>query len=299
MNNMRMTTLVVIMLFILFGLACIFTVREDQKALLLRLGKLERSEKTNEVDIYTPGLHFKMPIINNVRVFDTRLQTLDVKTSRIVTVKKKDVIVDYYVKWRINDLPLYFTRTGGNEFQAETLLEQKLNNGLRAEFGKRDISEVVSDDRSEIMHALQDDAANSAKGLGIEVVDVRIKRIDLPDKVSSSIFDRMRAERERVANQHRADGRAVAEKIRSTADKNAAVIVAEAEKNAEVIRGDGDATAAGIYAETFNKDKEFFSFYRSMEAYRQSFANKNDVLVLRPDSEFFKYFNEAKVTAKS
>ena len=269
-----------------------YTIDEGHHALLLRLGAIVKDSKTNQAAIKAPGLHFKIPVVNSVRIFDTRMQTLDIESSRVVTAEKKDVMVDFYAKWRIDDLALYFTRTSGNPLQAQTLLRQRLNDALRAEFGKRDIHEVVSGERINIMKLLQDQANKNAKELGIKVIDVRIKRIDLPAEVSAAVYDRMRAERERVATEHRATGKAEAEAIRATADAQVTVILATAERDSKKARGTGDAKAAKIYADTYNKDKDFYAFYRSLNAYEHSFSNKNDILVLKPDSDFFKYFNK-------
>lgn len=215
----------------------IFTVREGHEGLLLRLGKLARDSSTGEPKVFAPGLHFKVPFINQAKVFDTRLQTLDIQSSRIVTEEKKDVLVDYFVKWRIKDLPLYYTRTGGNVSQTQILLEQQLNDGLRAQFGQRNISEVVSGERTDIMAILQEQANRSAQPLGVEVVDVRIKRIDLPAEVSTAVFERMRTERQRIANQHRAEGKSAAEAIKANADAGVTVILAKARRAAQVIHG--------------------------------------------------------------
>ena len=285
--------LIVVAIVAFLGLTSLYEVREGQHGLLLRLGKI-KADASGKAVIAGPGLHFKFPIINKARIFDTRLQTLDIKSSRIVTEEKKDVLVDYYAKWRIDDLPLYFTRTGGSELRAETLLEQRLNDSLRAEFGKRNISDVVSGERVDIMNLLKLQADEGAKVLGIKIVDVRIKRIDLPTEVSSAVYARMRAERERIANSHRAEGKADAEAIRAKADANVTVTLAEADKSSKVLRGEGDAKAAAIYAQAYTQDPKFFAFYRSMDAYQQAFNSKRDMLVLKPDSQFFKYFNTAE-----
>ena len=285
---------VVLFLIVFVSFTTVYTVHEGQHGILLRLGKLALDPQTNKPFVYGPGVHFKLPFINTAQIFDTRMQTLDIKSSRIVTAEKKDVLVDYYAKWRIDDLPLYYTTTSGNEARAQTLLEQKLNDGLRAQFGKRGISEVVSGERSDIMQTLQQQANASAKSLGIKVIDVRIKRIDLPDEVSSAVYDRMRAERERVATEHRAEGKAKAEVIRASADAKVTVILATSRSESKKIRGEGDAQAAKIYADAYNRDADFFAFYRSLLAYQQSFAKHRDMLVLRPDSQFFRYFNDAE-----
>lgn len=299
MLTKKTTLLALVALFFLVLFSSLYTVQEGEKALLLRLGELVNDPATKKPYVLGPGLHMRIPIINQVRIFNTRMQTLDIKSSRIVTEEKKDVLVDYYVKWRINNLPLYYTRIGSNEFQAETLLEQKLNDGLRAQFGKRKITEVVSGERSDIMQILQRQASDSAKSLGIEVIDVRIKRIDLPSEVSTAVFERMRAERQRIANQHRADGKSAAETIRATADAKVRITIAAAESKAKEIQGEGDALAAKIYADAYSKNPDFFSFYRSINAYKDIFADKQDFLILRPDSEFFRYFNSATRTNKT
>ncbi|MHA7841099.1 MAG: protease modulator HflC [Gammaproteobacteria bacterium] len=277
----------------LIGLSFLFTVREGQEAILLRLGKITVDAAGNP-NIMKAGLHTKLPFITHVRKFDVRLQTLDIKSSRIVTAEKKDVIVDYYVKWRIGNVPVFYTRTGGDYGRAELLLEQQINGGLRAEFGQRTISEVISEDRSSIMDKLRETAAVSANKLGVHVVDVRIKRIDLPTEVSKAVFDRMRAERERVATEHRAEGKAKSEAIKGQADAKAIVIVADARAKANEIMGLGDAKATNIYASAYGQDPTFYGFYRSLQAYNHTFQDKNDILLLRPDSQFFTYFDNSR-----
>ena len=273
-------------------LSSMFVVKEGEAALLLRLGKIELDNQGIAL-VKTPGLQFKIPLINRVWKFTTRLQTLDIQSSRIVTAEKKDVIVDYYIKWRIANPSLYYTRTSGSIVQTQILLEQQLNDGLRAEFGRRTIREVIADDRASIMRILNQQANLSARTLGLEVVDVRIKRIDLPSEVSAAIFERMRAERARVATQHRAQGRADAEAIRANADAEATITVATAKADSMRIRGEADAEAAHIYSAAYGQDPSFYAFYRSLIAYKKSFANKQDILILKPDSQFFNYFNGA------
>lgn len=293
MTQIRKFGIVGLFIVFLIGISSIYTVREGQQGILLRLGKIAVDPQTGKPAVKKPGLHFKVPLINTARIFDTRLQTLSIRSSRIVTEEKKDVLVDYYVKWRIENLPLYFTRTGGNKIQAETLLEQKLNDGLRAEFGKRNISEVVSGERRDIMKILQKQADQSAESLGIQIIDVRIKRIDLPTEVSNAVFERMRAERKRIANEHRARGRSKSEAFRAQADAKVTVILASARSTSKKVRGQGDAEAAKIYADAYNRDSEFYSFYRSLRAYQNAFKSKKDILVLKPDSQFFKFFKKA------
>jgi membrane protease subunit HflC len=288
----RSTVVIAVIIALVVGFASVFTISEGQSGLVTRLGKLERDSAGN-IKIYHPGLHVKIPFINQVLVFDTRLQTLDIESSRIVTEEKKDVLVDYYVKWRIIDLPRYYTRTQGNSFQAETLLRQQINDGLRAQFGKRNISEVVSGERTDIMETVQLQAQSTAENLGIDVTDVRIKRIDLPAEVSNAVFERMRTERQRIANRHRAEGRSKAEKIRAEADAQSVVIVAEARSQGQKIRGEGDAMAAEVYAQAYGQNRDFFGFYRSINAYRTTFNTGHDFLVLQPEGDFFRYFNKA------
>lgn len=270
----------------------LFTITQGQHAIVLRLGRLVNDSKTNEVKIVPPGLHMKMPFIESVRAFDTRIQTLDIKSSRIVTKEKKDVIVDYYVKWRIENLARYFKATGGNQFKAETLLEQQLNTYLRAQFGKRTISDVVSGGRDDLMDILRERAEQQAGQLGIHVVDVRIKGIELPANTSNAIYQRMRADMQKIANRHRADGHAAAEAIQAKADANVTVLLAKARSEAQMIRARGQAKAAAIYGQAFGQNQDFFAFYRSLKAYESSFDNKQDILVLDQDSAFFTYFKQ-------
>lgn len=277
---------------LLLVFSSLFTITQGHNAILLRLGRLV-SDAANHTKILSPGLHIKMPFIESVRIFDTRIQTLDIKSSRIVTKEKKDVIVDYYVKWRIYDLALYFKSTGGNEFKAETLLEQQLNTSLRAEFGKRSISDVVSGGRDDVMEVLRAKAEQQAGQLGIQVVDVRIKGIELPENTSNAIYQRMRADMQKIANRHRADGHAAAEAIQANADAEVTVLLAKAHSEGKMIRARGEAEAAAIYAEAFGKNQEFFKFYRSLKAYEGSFTTKQDILVLDQSSAFFDYFKRS------
>jgi membrane protease subunit HflC len=266
--------------------ASVFTVDERQKAILFKFGEILRSD-------FEPGLHFKMPIINNVRKFDQRILTIDQQPERFLTAEKKDLIVDSFVKWRISDVEQYFKTTQGDEAQAGRLLYQNINNGLRDEFGKRTVQEVIAGDRTEIMNIMTAEATEKAKTLGIEVIDVRIKKIDLPARVSDSVYRRMRAERERVARDFRSKGAEAAERIRADADRQRSVILAEAYRDSEIVRGEGDARATDIYAKAFNNDEEFYRFYRSLNAYKNNFSTSDDVILLEPDSEFFRYFKDS------
>lgn len=272
-------------------LACLFVIEQGQSAIKLRLGRLVQN-RDQQVEILGPGLHVKMPFIETARIFDTRIQTLDIKSSRIVTKEKKDVIVDYYVKWRIEDLARYFKSTGGNQLKAETLLEQQLNTSLRAQFGRRTISEVVSGGRDDVMVLLRDKAEEQAAQLGVHVVDVRIKGIELPANTSNAIYQRMRADMQKIANRHRADGQSEAEAIQAAADARVTVVLAKANSEGQMIRAGGQAKAAEIYAKAYNQNAQFFAFYRSLKAYVASFSTKQDILVLDQNSTFFNYFKD-------
>lgn len=266
----------------------VFIVDEGQKGIVVQFGKVKRVD-SGEPRLYEPGLHFKVPLIDQVRKMDARIQTIDSQADRFVTSEKKDLIIDSYVKWKIEDFSKYYLATGGgNKIQAEDLLKRKINNGLRSEIGNRTIKDIVSGERSTVMEDALKKMARSSE-LGIKVVDVRIKQINLPVEVSNSIYQRMRAERTAVAREHRSQGREKAEILRADIDRKVTVMIADAESNARQLRGEGDAEAAKIYADSYKKDPEFFSFVRSMEAYRKSFAGGNDLMVLKPDSEFFRY----------
>jgi len=264
----------------------LFTVDETQTALRFQLGEMVEAD-------YQPGLHWKWPLINNIRKFDRRLQTLDTEPERFLTAEKKNVIVDSFAMWRIQDVRRFYTAVGGDPVQANVRLDQIVKDGLRSEFSKRTIQEVVSGDRDQIMETLSRLLKDQAKQLGIAAVDVRIKRIDLPPDVSNSVFSRMKAERLRVAKDFRSRGAEAAERIRADADRQSTVILAEAYRDAERQRGEGDAQATDIYARAYGKDQDFYSFSRSLTAYRQSFGDKSDVLLLQPEgSQFFQYFNK-------
>ena len=264
--------------------ASTFIVQQWETAIKLRLGEIVASD-------YDPGLHFKVPLLNNIMKFDARIQTLDARPERFLTIEKKDVIVDSYTKWRIDNAAQFFRSTGGDSARTARLLSERINTSLRDEFGKRTIQEVVSEDRLELMRLLTKEIDTQAAELGVEVIDVRVKKIDLPPEVSESVYNRMRAERERVARDLRAKGHEAAERIRADADRQRTVILADAYKEAEETRGKGDARAAGVYANAYQKDPQFYAFYRSLDAYRKSLAEAGTTLVLSPDAEFFKYFN--------
>lgn len=267
----------------------VFTVDQRQYALVFQLGEVKRV-------ITEPGLHFKLPLVQNVRFFDNRILTLDsTDPERFITSEKKNVLVDSFIKWRIVDPKLYYISVGGDEMRARTRLSQTVNAGLREEFGKRLVHDVISGERDKIMDRMREKADIDARRIGVKIVDVRLKRVELPDEVSGAVYSRMEAERKRVANELRSEGAAEAEKIRADADRQREIIVAEAYRDAQKVKGEGDAKAAALYAEAFSKSPEFYAFYRSLEAYRNSFASKSDVLVVEPNSDFFKYLkNQGK-----
>ena len=265
----------------------VFTVNERERAILFRLGEIVRAD-------FTPGLYFKFPLVNNVRKFDSRIHAAEAEPERYLTAEKKNVIVDSFVKWRIKNVADYYRSMGGDEVRANQRLYQIVKDGLRGEFGKRTIQEVISGDRANIMQVLTTGANQQAHQFGIEVVDIRLRRVDLPKEVSLSVFQRMQAERERVAKDLRARGAEAAERIRADADRQRTVILAEAYSKAEQVRGEGDAQAAATYARAFGSDAEFYSLYRSLNAYKATFKDKNDILVLDPGADFFKYFKNPR-----
>ena len=270
----------------LVGMMSVFTVNEGEKAIKFQLGEIVK-------DDYQAGLHVKLPLINNIKHFDARIQTMDSKPERFLTAEKKNVIVDSFVKWRNGDVKTFYTVVAGDIDQANLRLDQIIKDLFRGEFGKRNIKQLVSTDRSEIRELLIKNANAPAAALGMEIVDVQVMRIDLPEEVSSSVFRRMEAERERVAREFRSEGAEAAERIRADADRQRVVTLANAYRDAEKLRGEGDATAAEIYAKAYNQDSEFFTFYRSLNAYKKTFANSS-TLVLEPNSDFFQYFKNRK-----
>lgn len=270
----------------------LFIVDQRQNVLVVRFGQVVRV-------ITEPGLYAKIPIFETTRVLDTRILTIDTaEPERYITSEKKNVLVDLFVKWRITDARLYYVSVGGDEARARTRLLQTISSSLRSEFGNRTVHEVVSGERDKIMELMRERANEDAKTIGVQVLDVRMKRVDLPPEVSESVYRRMEAERKRVANELRSTGSAESEKIRADAERQKEVILAQAYRDAQRIKGDGDAKATAIQAAAFGLNPEFFAFYRSMEAYKQSFKTKNDVLVLEPNSEFFKYLRSGGKAGK-
>lgn len=288
-QNGKPILFVLLVLFFLFS-ACVYTVNERNVAIEKFLGRIKLEENNRPV-IQEPGLHFKLPVLTTVVTFDTRLQTLVSDSEKIPTKEQKFVIVDYFVKWKIRDFYQYYISTSGNYQRVMNLLKPKVSDSLRAEFGKKTIEEVVTEDRVNIMSLVRDVLREKAEAsLGLEIVDMRIKRIDLEEGVKESVYDRMRTKRKQVANDHRFKGQQKSEEIRSEADFNAKKIIAEAKRTAEITRGEADAEAASIYSKAYSQDPEFYQFYRSLGAYSEVFNDNNDMLVLSPDSEFFKYF---------
>jgi membrane protease subunit HflC len=261
----------------------LFTVDQRQYAIVRQFGEIKSV-------LGEPGLNFKWPLIQDVRYFDKRIQTFETtEPERFITSEKKNVLVDLFVKWRIIDVNQYYISVGGDEARAKIRLEQAVNAGLREEFGKRTVHEVVSGERDKVMEDVRTKADQDARKIGVQILDVRVKRVDLPNEVSESVYRRMEAERKRVANELRSLGGAEAEKIRADADKQREIIVAEAYRDAQRIKGEGDAKAVAIYAQAFGQNPEFYAFYRSLDAYRQSFKNKGDLMVIDPSSDFFRY----------
>ncbi|WP_298442084.1 protease modulator HflC [uncultured Ferrimonas sp.] len=292
---MNVRILVILLIAAVLGFSAIFVVEEGERAIVKRFGKIGKDVEDKTL-VYEPGLHLKVPFVDQVMRLSARILTLDAPADRFVTSEQKDVIVDSYVKWRITDFGQYYLATQqGNQLIAESLLQSKINNGLRSEFGSRTIRDIVSGSRDELQRAAMDGTQGDAEELGITVVDVRVKQINLPREVSEFIYNRMRAQREAVARSHRADGQEKAEVMRAGADAQVTLTLAEAERESRVLRGQGDADAAKIYADAYGKKPEFYSLLRSLDAYRTSFASKEDVLVVSPDSEFFQYMKSKNI----
>ena len=288
MSNRNLAIILALFGVVFIAFNTLFVVKETERAVMLKFGRVV------EADL-PPGLHMKIPFVNSVSKFDARLLTLDAQPQRFLTVEKKAVIVDSYAKWRISDVAKFYTATNGEELRAQSLLAQRINTGLRNEFGERTMHEVISGERDQLMVDLVKSLDQLTESeFGIELVDVRVKRIDLPEQVSQSVFNRMTSEREREAREHRSKGKELAEGIRAAADRDKVVIESDAYRDAELIRGEGDALAAGIYAKAYNQDAEFYSFMRSLQAYRESFANKGDIMLVEPDSSFFRYLKDSK-----
>lgn len=287
MKGLSFVALFVVVLGVFVASQTLYVVNETERAVVLKFGEIV----DNDV---APGIHFKVPVMNEIKKFDARILTLDSRPQRYLTLEKKAVIVDSYVKWRIESVDSFYTATSGDEIAANRVLTSLVDTGLRNQFGERTMHEVVSGQRDSLMTELRDNLNEIAKAqLGIRIIDIRVKRIDLPPDVSESVYQRMRTEREREAREHRSKGLELAEGIRADADRQKVVLEAEASRDSEMIRGDGEATAAGIYSNVYTQDPEFYEFYRSLQAYRESLGSQGDIFVLKPDSEFFKYLNQA------
>ena len=287
MNNL-MKSVIVLMVILLGANSTLYVVSEFERGVKLQFGKLV------EADIQ-PGLHVKVPFVDNVRIFDARILTVDAQPASFFTIEKKRLIVDSYAKWRISNVETYYKATGGVESVAQNRLANRVNNGLRNQFGTRTLNEVVSGERDLLMKNITDELnATVLDSLGIEVIDVRVKRIDLPQEVSSQVFRRMTAERDKEARELRSTGKERAEKIRASADRERTIEVANAYRDAEELRGQGDAKAASVYAAAYQQDPEFYSFMRSLNAYKTAFSNKGDIMLVEPDSDFFKYLNQQR-----
>ncbi len=287
MSRNLATVLIGLVFALVVASSTLFTVDQRQAAVVFQLGEVVRT-------VESPGLHFKLPLVQNVRLFDRRILTLDSpEPERFITSEKKNVLVDSFVKWRIVDVKQFYVSVNGDETRAATRLSQVINSSLRDEFGSRTVRDVVSGERDKITLAMRDRANQEAKKIGVEVVDVRIKRVELPMEVSESVFRRMEAERKRVANELRSTGAAESEQIRADADRQREIILSEAYREAQRIKGVGDAKAAEIYGKAYSADGEFYAFYRSLEAYRTSFRDRSDMLLLDPSSDFFKYMKRS------
>ncbi len=280
-------SLIIVAIVAAIGFASVFFVDERQKAIVFKFGEIVNSD-------LEPGLHFKLPFINNVQYFDARVQTMDADPELYLTGEKKNLVVDSFVKWRIRDVHQYYTRLQGRQANARSRLSQRVNDSLRQEFGQRSVQEVISGDRRKIMDVVRLAMDADAASLGIEIIDVRLKRVDLDPAISERVYDRMNAERERVAKELRAQGEEAAEKIRANADRMRQIMLANAERDAQKVRGEGDAVATEIYAQAFGQDREFYNLYRSLNAYKATFDGKDNLMVLDPSADFFRYFKQSK-----
>lgn len=288
MNARSIVALAILALLAMLASSSLYIVNETQRGIRLKFGEVV------ETDI-KPGLHVKIPVYNTVRLFDTRLQTLDGTPSRYLTGDRKGVIVDSFVQWKIVDVTRYYEATAGDEQVSMRLIAPRVDESLRNEFGRRTLGEIVSEQRDELMSRPIEELNKALRdSMGVAILDIRVKQIDLPAEVSNSVYERMRTERQREAREYRAQGQEQSERIRAAVDRGREVILATAERDADILRGEGDAEATGIYAKAYNQDRELYSFLRSMEAYRTSFNNKQDILVVSPKSDFFRYLDNSK-----
>ena len=287
MKKLNIFLTIILILTVAVATQSLYVVNETERAVKLRFGEIVQFD-------VSPGLHFKWPILNSVRKFDARILTLDAPPQRYLTSEKKALMVDSFVKWRVKDVAKFYTTSGGDEDRLNRLLAQRVDTGLRNEFGVRTVKEVVSGERDQLMTTLSNNLDRVAQSeLGVEIIDLRVKKIDLPQEVSESVYNRMRTERERLARELRAEGTEIAVEIRAKADKERTIILADAYKIAEETRGDGDAIATATYSEAYSKDPEFYDFTRSLKAYQATFENKGDILLINPDSDFFKYLDKS------
>ena len=287
MKKLNIFLTIILILTVAVATQALYVVNETERAVKLRFGEIVQFD-------VSPGLHFKWPILNSVRKFDARILTLDAPPQRYLTSEKKALMVDSFVKWRVKDVAKFYTTSGGDEDRLNRLLAQRVDTGLRNEFGVRTVKEVVSGERDQLMTSLTSNLDRVAQSeLGVEIIDLRVKKIDLPQEVSESVYNRMRTERERLARELRAEGTEIAVEIRAKADKERTIILADAYKIAEETRGDGDAIATATYAGAYSRDPEFYDFTRSLKAYQATFENKGDILLINPDSDFFKYLDKS------
>jgi len=293
MSPKQTFSILIFMILLLTGLNSIFIVKQWEAGILLRFGKVHRIVESGKADVRDPGIHFKIPFVDKIAYVDTRIQTMDSRPQEVMTNEKKALLVDTYVKWVVEDYAQFYLRTQNDFNRAESLLERIVNTDLRAEVGLNSVKETISGERAQMMVNIRNSSNESAPELGIRIVDVRVKQVNYPPEISGTVYERMRSERERVATAFRSNGRKEAEIIEAGADRKATVIKADAEREAKVLTGQADAEAAKIYATAYNKNSEFFSFVRSLQAYETSFNSNQDVMVMKPDSDFFKFMKQS------
>ena len=299
MSPKQTFSILIIMLLLMVGLNSIFIVKQWEAGILLRFGKVHKIADTEEADVRKPGLHFKIPFIDKIAYVDTRIQTMDSRPQEVMTSEKKALVVDTFVKWIVEDYAQFYLRTQNDFSRAESLLERIVNTDLREEVGLNTVKETISGERAQMMVNIRKNSNLSAPELGVRIVDVRVKQVNYPTEISVNVYERMRSERERVATAFRSNGRKEAEIIQAGADRKATIIKADAVRDAKIITGQADAEAANIYAFAYNKNPEFFSFVRSLQAYDRSFKNNQDFMVMKPDSEFFQFMKDAKGTKRN
>jgi membrane protease subunit HflC len=299
MSPKQTLSVLIITVLLVLGSNSIFVVNEWQSGILLHFGKVQKDEETNKAIAREPGIHLKFPFIDKVIYVNTKLQTMDGSPQEVMTNEKKALVVDTYVKWIVDDYNQFYIRTQNDMNRAESLLERMVNNDLRAEVGNNSVKETISGERAEMMVGIRNSANESAKELGIRIVDVRVKQVNYPVAISSTVYERMRSERERVATSFRSNGKKEADIIQAGADRKSTIIEADAQRDAKILIGQADAEAAKIYSTAYRKDPEFFSFVRSLEAYNKSFNNNQDIMVIKPDSDFFRFMKEAKGAKKN